>query len=175
MGGNILPVQQFDILLVDDSAADAKIFQEALREASTRATAYWVGSGEEALDYLTQRGRFMDAVPVKMVVLDLNMPGIDGVETLRRIKSSTNMNHIPVVLLSSSRAPDTVDLAYALGANAYFSKPLSLEHYVEKIRVLVEHWLDFAELPSPVRSRKVSIVRAEAEAFDDEGKRSRQR
>jgi CheY-like chemotaxis protein len=169
----MVPVQHFDILLVDDSPADAKIFQEALREASTRASAYWVGSGEEAIDYLNQRGRFIDASPVKLVILDLNMPGIDGVETLRRIKGSTNVNHVPVVLLSSSRATDTVDLAYALGANAYFSKPLSLEHYIEKIRILVEHWLDFAELPSPVRSRRRSIMLGEEPEFEDEENRSR--
>lgn len=171
----MLPVPNYDILLVDDNPADAKIFQEALREASTRASAYWVGSGEDAIDFLNHQGRYLDAPPVKMVVLDLNMPGMDGVETLRRIKTSTNVNHVPVVLLSSSRAPDTVDLAYALGANAYFSKPLSLEHYIEKVRILVEHWLDFAELPSPVRSRRVSIMRAEAEEVEGEGKRSRQR
>ncbi len=143
---------QFDILLVDDSAADAKIFQAALEEASTRASIYWVASGEEAIDFLNRRGRFVDANPVKVVILDVNMPGIDGLETLRRIKSSTTINHIPVILLSSAKAADTVDLAYSLGANAYFSKPLSLESYIAKIRVLVEHWLDQAELPSPVRA-----------------------
>jgi CheY-like chemotaxis protein len=149
---------QFDILLVDDNAADAKIFQEALREASTRANAYWVGSGEEAIDFLSQQGRFLDVAPVKMVVLDLNMPGMDGIETLRRIKSSATMNRVPIVLFSSAKATDTVDLAYSLGANAFFSKPVSLDHYIAKIRILVEHWLDFAELPSPVRSLRPSTA-----------------
>ncbi len=169
----MLAAPHFDILLVDDNLADAKIFQEALREASTRASAYWVGSGEEAIDYLNRQGKFIDATPVKIVVLDVNMPGIDGVETLRRIKSSTNINHIPVVLLSSSRAADTVDLAYALGANAYFSKPMSLEQYIQKIRILVEHWLDFAELPSPTTARKRAHHRA-ADGFEGEATRSRQ-
>ena len=144
----------YDILLVDDSPADAKIFQESLREASARASVYWVATGQEALDFLNQQGKFADAQPVKIVVLDLNMPGMDGVETLRRIKESTTVNRVPVVLLSSTRASDTVDLAYSLGANAFFSKPISLEQYVAKIRILVEHWLDFAELPSPTSPRR---------------------
>lgn len=144
---------RFDILLVDDSAADAKIFETALEEASTRASVYWVSSGQEAIDFLSRQGRFADMGPVKMVVLDVNMPGIDGLETLRRIKSSTTINHVPVVLLSSAKAANTVDLAYSLGANAYFSKPLSLESYIAKIRILVEHWLDQAELPSPIQVR----------------------
>jgi len=144
------PPTQFDILLVDDNAADAKLFQAALKEAATRASAYWVGSGEEALEFLRQQGRFAQIGTVKLVVLDLNMPGIDGIETLRRIKSSPSLNRVPVVLLSSARDAATVDLAYSLGANSFFSKPLSLDLYIAKIRVLVEHWLDFAELPTPL-------------------------
>lgn len=140
---------QFDILLVDDNAADAKLFQAALLESASRASAYWVSSGEEALEFLYQKGRFVQASPVKLVILDLNMPGMDGIETLRRIKTSSYMHRIPVVLLSSARNIATVDLAYSLGANAFFSKPLSLDHYIAKVRILVEHWLDFAELPSP--------------------------
>lgn len=146
------PDPQFDILLVDDSPSDAKIFQAALEEAATRATVYWVASGEEALDFLNRQGRFSAAKPVKLVVLDVNMPGVDGLETLRRIKSAVTTNHVPVVLFSSAKALNTVDLAYALGANAYFSKPLSLESYIVKIRTLVEHWLVQAELPSAIHS-----------------------
>ena len=150
---------QFDILLVDDSAADAKIFQEALLEASARARIYWVSSGQEALDFLNQQGRFAGLGPVKLVVLDLNMPGLDGIETLRRIKAHPSANRLPVVLLSSSRSPDEVDLAYSLGANVFFSKPISLENYIQKVRILVQHWLDFAELPTPVsiRSERHSV------------------
>jgi two-component system, chemotaxis family, response regulator Rcp1 len=148
---DLLP--NFDILLIDDSAADARIFQEALRQASTRARAYWVATGEEAIDFLAQQGRFVDVRPVRLVVLDINMPGQDGMETLRRIKSSPMLNRVPVVLFSSSRDREEIDLAYSLGANAYFSKPISLEHYIDKVRILVQHWLDLAELPSPIRAR----------------------
>jgi chemotaxis family two-component system response regulator Rcp1 len=144
---------QYDILLVDDSAADAKIFQEALLEASARARLYWVSSGQEALDFVNQKGRFVGVGPVKLMVLDLNMPGLDGIEILRRIKINPEVSRLPVILLSSSRAPEEVDLAYSLGANVFFSKPLSLENYIQKVRILVQHWLDFAELPTPISIR----------------------
>lgn len=154
---------RFDILLVDDSPADAKIFQEALLEASARASVYWVASGEEALEFITQQGRFQGVGPVKLIVLDLNMPGMDGIEILRRMKMNPTVSRLPVVLLSSSRSPEEVDLAYSLGANVYFSKPLSLENYIQKIKVMVQHWLDFAELPSPVYirpDRRVGVMSA---------------
>jgi CheY-like chemotaxis protein len=154
----VLP--NFEILLIDDSPADAKIFEEALREACSRAHAYWVASGEEALDFLTQQGRFSGVGSVKLVILDLNMPGIDGFNTLRRIRDNASISYIPIVVFSSAKAQEQVDLAYSLGANAYFSKPLSLERYIEKIRVLVQHWLDLAELPSPVKPQRSSFKSA---------------
>lgn len=157
----------YEILLVDDSAADAKIFQESLAEASTRARVFWVSSGEDALQFLNQEGRFFGVGPVKLVVLDVNMPGMDGIETLRRIKSNPVANRIPVILLSSSRATEEVDLAYSIGANVYFSKPLSLENYVQKVRVLVQHWLDFAELPSPIPVRPARRSASAAASSED--------
>jgi CheY-like chemotaxis protein len=156
---------RFDILLVDDSPADAKIFQESLLEVSARVRVYWVGGGEEALDFLNQQGRFRGIGPVKMVVLDLNMPGLDGIETLRRIKMNPAMSRIPVVVFSSSRAPQEVDRAYSLGANAFFSKPLSLENYVQKAGILVRHWLDYAELPTPVEARASALVESIKDHF----------
>jgi CheY-like chemotaxis protein len=142
---------RFDILLVDDSPADAKIFQESLSEVSSRVRLYWVSSGDEALAFLNQEGRFFGVGPVKVVVLDLNMPGMDGIETLRRIKMDPAISRVPVIILSSSRATEEVDLAYSLGVNAFFSKPLSLENYMQKVRILVQHWLDLAELPTPIQ------------------------
>jgi CheY-like chemotaxis protein len=156
---------RFDILLVDDSAADAKIFQESLLQASSRVRVYWVGSGEEALEFLHQQGRFRNVGPVKMVLLDLNMPGLDGIETLRRVKMNPATNRVPVVMFSSSRASQEVDRAYSLGANAFFSKPLSLENYVQKAGILVQHWLDYAELPTPVEARATAHIESIEDHF----------
>lgn len=124
---NIYQSLQSDILLVDDNAVDAQIFQSALRQGSSRAQVYWVASGEEALDFLRQRRRFENVGPVKIVVLDLHLPGHDGFEILRQIKSDPSLSRIPVIMFTSGTAQNEIDLAYSLGANAYFKKPATLE------------------------------------------------
>ena len=139
---------EFQILLVDDNAADAHIFENALQQAGTRARVWWVTNGQEALDFLRQRGRFEGVSPVKIVVLDLNLPGDDGFEILRRIKADPVLNRKPVILFTSAVSQAEVDLAYSLGANAYFRKPITLERYVEQVRIVAQYWLDLALLPS---------------------------
>jgi chemotaxis family two-component system response regulator Rcp1 len=138
----------YDILLVDDNDADANIFEVALREGNSRAKIYWLANGEEALQFLRRTGRFADVGTVKIVVLDVHMPLQDGFEVLRQIKSDPNLNRVPVVMLTSAASRDDIDLAYSLGANAYFKKPTTLQSYVELLRVLAQHWLDLAHLPS---------------------------
>jgi CheY-like chemotaxis protein len=135
------------ILLVEDSRAEADIFQRALEKASARVRAYWVASGREALEFLEQRGRFAGAAPVKVVVLDLNLPDLTGFEILRKIRENPVTKRQVTVLFSSSSNRRDVDLAYSLGANAYFVKPMSIDLYVAKVAVMVEHWLDLVELP----------------------------
>ena len=136
------------ILLVEDSRAEAEIFQKALELAKTRARAYWVASGGEALEFLEQKGRFSGFSPVRIVILDLNLPDLTGFEVLKRIRSSPSNSRYVIVVFSSSTNRRDIDSAYSLGANAYFAKPMSMELYVTKVRVLTEHWLDLVEPPS---------------------------
>lgn len=158
-------MEPHDILLVDDSEADARIFETALRDASSRARTYWVGTGTEALEFLEQRGRFQKAGAVKIVVLDLHLPGQNGFETLRQIKSDPNLARTPVIVLSTSTAQHEIDLAYSLGANAFFRKPITLERYVELVRALTQHWLDLARLPAPGRNLDISGALETEERF----------
>ncbi len=144
-------LEPFHILLVDDSQADADVFETALKQASARARVYWVATGEEALDFLRQRGRFAGVGPVQIVILDLHLPGQDGLTILRAIKSDPDLSRKPVIMLTSSTSQDEIDLAYSLGANAYFRKPMSLESYMEVVDILTQHWLDLAQLPSAGR------------------------
>jgi chemotaxis family two-component system response regulator Rcp1 len=141
----------FEILLVDDNQSDAQIFEAALQEASARARVYWVATGQEALDFLRRRTRFEDVGSVRIVVLDLHLAAEDGVEVLREIKTDPDLNRTPVIMLTSSMSQDEIDLAYSLGANAYFRKPITLQSYVEILRTLAQHWLDLAHLPSAAR------------------------
>jgi CheY-like chemotaxis protein len=145
-------LKRFDILLVDDNAADAMLFYEALKEIYPATSAYWASSGEEALEFLRREGRFSNMGPVRLIVLDLNMPVLNGFETLKAIKQDALLSLIPVVLLSSSRAKEDIQAAYTAGASVFFPKALSWEQYTEEVRVLVQHWLQFAELPRPVLS-----------------------
>ena len=165
IGGASLPVR-FDILLVEDSPTDAEVFELALREVSPRVNLYWVASGAEALDFVQERGRFVGLGPVKLIVVDVQLPRMDGFEIITRLRQQLNVRRVPVIFFSTSKSKQDVNRAYSLGANAYFAKPLSLEQYMEKIRIIVQHWLDFAELPEPESVTAPDRVRAEAFASD---------
>lgn len=132
-----------------------------MRQGASRAQVYWVASGEEALDFLRQRKRFENVGPVKVIILDLHLPGQDGFEILRQIKSDPNLNRVPVIMLTSAISRDEVDLAYSLGANAYFKKPTTLESYIELLLVLAQHWLDLAELPTMGHEMDLREARSE--------------
>lgn len=146
-------MQSFHILLVDDNQVEAEIFEEAMQQASARARIYWVATGKEALDFLRRQGRFDNVGPIQIVILDRHLGSEDGLDILREIKTDPDLTRTPVIMLTSSSSQNDVDLAYSLGANAYFRKPVSLETYVEQLRTLAQHWLDMAALPSPVRKR----------------------
>ena len=146
-------MEAFDILLVDDNQIEAQIFETAMREASTRARIYWVSTGKEALEFLRQQGRFEGVGSIHIVVLDRRLGGDDGMDVLREIKTDPDISRTPVIMLTSSKSQDDIDLAYSLGANAYFRKPVSLGSYIDQLRTLAQHWLDMAELPSGTRRR----------------------
>jgi CheY-like chemotaxis protein len=137
------------ILLIDDRASDAKLFEHALEQAETRVKVYWVATAEEGLEYLKREGRFAGAGRVRLVVSDLSMPGVDGFEFLSQVRKNPALAAIPIVILSSSQAPRDVFRCYQLGANSYITKPMSLQTFVETIGTLVRYWLDIAELPDP--------------------------
>jgi CheY-like chemotaxis protein len=139
----------FQILLIDDRASDAKLFEHALEQAETRAKLYWVASAQEGLRYLRQEGRFAGAGRVRLVVSDLSMPGMDGLEFLTEARKDPAFATTPIVIMSSSRSPQDVLRSYRLGASSYIIKPMSLETFVATIRTLVRYWLDVVELPNP--------------------------
>lgn len=139
--------KRFNILLIDDSAEAANLFELALREVAPRATLYWVATGEEGLEALEKRGRFIDILGFDIVILDLNMPPTSGFDILRQIRER-NVTTKPVIVMSSSRGIPDVDLAYRLGANSYLVKPISLEGTYDIVACIVRYWLDLVALPS---------------------------
>jgi|HubBroStandDraft_4_1064222.scaffolds.fasta_scaffold49996_3 CheY-like chemotaxis protein len=141
---------RFNILLVEDSEAEAKLFETALKEAAPRIRMYWVATAQEAIDYLHQENRFAGIGAAHLVLCDLNMPGISGFDFLKKVKgqSDTSIKSTPVIIYSASSNPGDVQLSYALGANAYLLKPMTMETTVQQLKSLVHFWFESAKPPS---------------------------
>lgn len=142
-----MTAQRFNILLVDDSPSDARLFEMALREVAPRVSLYWVATGEEALEALHRSERLRGILGVDIVILDLNLPPTNGLTVLQRIKEDEKLVAQPVVVMSSSSDPDEIRRSYQLGANAYHVKPMTLEGTQELLRCIARYWLDMARLP----------------------------
>lgn len=138
---NVDPV---DILLVEDNPADVELTLRALRKANLANPIHVAADGAEALDYLFGTGKDeakSDAHHPRVVILDLKLPKVSGLEVLRRIKAGPATTTIPVVVLSSSREAPDVKEAYALGVNSYIVKPVDFEKFVEAVGTLGMYWL----------------------------------
>jgi CheY-like chemotaxis protein len=140
------------ILLAEDNAHDAELTTTALRDHRLINDVVHVRDGAEALDYLFRRNRFAARASghPSLVLLDLKMPKVDGIEVLRQIKSNSELKMIPVVVLTSSREEQDVVRSYNLGVNAYVVKPVDFSEFVDAVKVLGGFWAIVNE-PSPAR------------------------
>lgn len=139
------------ILLVDDSPRDRELALDALREHHLVNEVVALRDGAEALDYLYRRGEFAgrtDEDPA-VILLDLKMPKVDGLEVLRQIKGDPQLKVIPVVMMTSSREDQDLVNSYRLGVNAYVVKPLSFHEFIDAIKVLGAFWLVLNEPARP--------------------------
>lgn len=137
------------ILLADDDPEDCMLAQDALAESKLANELHIVRDGEELLDYLYQRGKYNvgNAPRPGLILLDLNMPRLDGREALARIKSDASLRAIPVVVLTTSKAEEDIYRTYDLGANSYITKPVSFEGLVGVTRTLADYWFGIVKLP----------------------------
>ena len=143
------------ILLVEDSARDAELILDALEGHKVVNEVTHVRDGAEALDYLYRRGAFAgrsDDQPVLML-LDLKLPKVDGLEVLRQIKGDATLKMIPVVMMTSSRQEQDLVRSYQLGVNAYVVKPMKFQDFVEAVRQLSGFWAVLNEVPESLRHR----------------------
>jgi len=136
-----------DVLLVEDDDGDVLMTQVVFEERQMAEHLHVVGNGETALEFLRRADRYAEAPRPGLILLDLNLPGRSGLEILAEIKAEPDLAAIPVVILSSSRAPDDVARAYSLHASAYITKPIDLEHYLEMIHAIGDFFCVLAELP----------------------------
>jgi len=143
----IAPVKR--ILLVEDSEQDIELTIAALDEFQIANQVDVARDGAEALDYLYRRGRFATRLPGEPVVilLDLKMPKVDGIEVLRQLKADPALKFIPVVMLTSSREEQDLVRSYALGVNAYVVKPVDFQQFVESVRQIGAFWVLINEPP----------------------------
>ena len=136
--------EQIEILLAEDSPNDAEMTQRALRKHNLGNRVFWVKDGEEALDFLFCRGAYSDrdsARPPKLVLLDIKMPKVDGIEVLRRVKAYPGTRTIPVVVMTSSNEERDVVESYRLGVNSYIVKPVDFAAFLEVVAKIGLYWV----------------------------------
>jgi CheY-like chemotaxis protein len=126
------------ILLVEDDAGHAKLVERNLKRAGVVNEIVWVPDGQDALDYVRQTGAFLNrpAGGSLLVLLDINMPRVDGIEVLQQLKGSDDTNRIPVIMLSTTDDPREIKRCYELGCSVYVSKPVAYEAFVEAVKRL---------------------------------------
>lgn len=132
------------ILLVEDNRMDAELTLDAFREARLENTVCVVSNGQSALDYLFGSGKYADrkTYPLpNLILLDLKLPGIDGFEVLRRIKSTPILKRLPVIILTSSKEDGDRAMSYDSGANSYLVKPVSFSGFLDVVRKIEDYWL----------------------------------
>lgn len=138
----------FRILIVDDNAADANLIAELMKNIQRPHEEYIVRNGLEALEFLKRRAEYVHAPRPDLVLLDINMPGLTGIEVLSAIKSDAELSVIPVIMLSTSNSPAEVRRCYESHANVYVRKPSDLATSDRLIRAIEAFWMSFAVLPS---------------------------
>ena len=137
------------ILLAEDSLADAEMAVDALREANLANPIVHVEDGVEAMEYLLRQGRFAgrsDEEPA-VLLLDIKMPRMDGLEVLQRVRSDARLRRIPVVILSSSREESDLVRSWNLGVNAYVVKPVDVDQFCGAVKTLGQFWAVINETP----------------------------
>ncbi|MGH8370268.1 MAG: response regulator [Gammaproteobacteria bacterium] len=142
-------LKQVEILLVEDSQEDAEITIRGLQQANLANNLVWLKDGVEALDFLFQRGRFNEQVDYqpRLILLDLKMPKLDGIEVLAEIKKDPRTRSIPVVMLTSSAEENDIVRSYDLGVNSYLVKPVDFRKFSEEIAKAGVYWLVMNKLP----------------------------
>jgi CheY-like chemotaxis protein len=138
------------ILLADDDEDDCMLAREALVESQLLSDLHVVRDGEELLDYLYHRGKYVNpnsSPRPGLILLDLNMPKKDGREALKEIKNDPTLRQIPVIILTTSKAEEDIYKTYDLGANSFIIKPMDFASLVEVMRTIGKYWFEIVELP----------------------------
>lgn len=136
-----------EILLIEDSLSDANLTIERLSRAQVATAIHWVEDGESGIEFLKRRGEFRDAPRPDLILLDLNLPGLDGHEVLADVKTDPTLQRIPIVVLTTSEDETDVVQSYDLMANCYITKPISIQKFLDIVGLIETFWLTTVKLP----------------------------
>ena len=136
-----------EILLVEDNPSDVCLVKEALKDGKLRNRLHVVGDGEEAMAFLYHEGEYHDAPHPDLILLDLNLPKMDGRETLAKVKSCPTLRRIPVVVLTTSKSEEDIIKSYDLQANCFITKPVDLDQFIAIVQSIEHFWLSIVRLP----------------------------
>ncbi|MBK9121600.1 MAG: response regulator [Chloroflexi bacterium] len=140
-------VQPIEILLVEDNAGDARLTQEVLKDSKIKNNLHIVVDGVEAMEFLHQRGIYSSAPRPDIILLDLNLPRMDGREVLREIKEDDILRRIPVVIMTTSDDEHDILAAYDLYANCYITKPVDFQRFIDIVKTIENFWFSIVRLP----------------------------
>lgn len=141
-------MSEIHILLVEDNEGDIVLTLEALKEAKLKNQISVVRDGEEALQFLYKEGKYERQDSPQLILLDINLPKIDGKEVLHRIKSDPDLKKIPVVILTTSSSEKDILEAYNNYANCYITKPVDLDKFIDVIHTVEDFWISIVQLPN---------------------------
>ena len=137
-----------DILLIEDSQPDVRLTIEALKEAKVQNRLWVVEDGVEAMEFFHKQGRHHEAPRPDLILLDLNLPRMDGRQVLEQVKNDPALRQIPVVVLTTSRSEVDILKAYDLHANCYITKPVDFARFMEVVKAIEGFWLEVVKLPN---------------------------
>jgi len=139
--------QPIRILMVEDDPADVRLTREALKNKKVHTTMETVPDGMEALAYLRKEGAYADKARPDMILLDLNMPRMDGREVLAELQKDPKLRSIPVIVLTTSEGEEDILSAYAMNANCYITKPVDWKQFIRVVELIEDFWLTVVKLP----------------------------
>lgn len=134
------------ILLVEDNPGDIRLTQEALKESNMDIHLDVVSDGEQAIDFLMKKGKYVDAIRPHIILLDLNLPKKNGIEILKEVKVHESLKKIPIIVLTTSDADHDISKAYSLNANCYILKPVDFDDFAKVIRLVETFWFNTVKL-----------------------------
>ncbi len=138
------------ILLIEDNPGDVRLTQEAFKEGRKNVNLDVVMDGVEAINYLYKKGKYQDKKSPDLILLDLNLPKMDGREVLEKVKNDDNLRRIPIIVLTTSDADQDILKSYNLHVNCYLNKPVDFDKFFDIIQKIEDFWLTTAILPSMI-------------------------